>query len=171
MSASISTILLAALLLTSMGILGQSSVTALTNFNDTWKAMERRNTGINQTALRSDGVSYASPYVDVVVKNTGEEPLRDFTSWDLFLQYYTAGGTYYYLRAPYTTATAPADNKWTVRDIYVDAASTPEEFHPDILDPAEEMVIRVNVTPWADSSGANIILVGTRTGVTMRAAF
>lgn len=63
---------------------------------------ERAGTGVELVTL-----SYASPQVDVVLRNTGRVGLRDFPSWDVWVDYYEADGTHHTERLSYTSAATP----------------------------------------------------------------
>jgi hypothetical protein len=171
MGTSIVTIMLAALIITAVAVLGQGAFTAVGNLNDGWKAMHERTVEMDNTGIEPVGVTTAMPTVDVIVRNDGQTALRDWASWDVFLQYYAAGGVYTNVRVPYTEAAEPSNNEWTVAGLYRVAPSTPEVFQPGIFDPNEEMVIRVRMAPSSDASGANVIVIGTPNGITMRANF
>ena len=64
------------------------------------------------------------------------------------------------------------DNEWGKVGIYVDASSLIAESHqPAILDPSEEVVLQLSMTPVADSTANNLVIIGTPNGVTVSAPF
>ena len=171
MSNAIVTVIMTALLLAGVSILAQGSFTAVGNVSDSWKQMETRSAALSRTDLGVVSTSYATPTLDVTVKNTGGEALRDFGQWDVVVQYYETDGTYHTTYLPYTTGTVDT-NEWQKVGIYLDAsASTAEAYQPDIFDPTEELVLRLSVTPVADESANNLVVIGTPNGVTVSEPF
>ena len=128
---------------------------------------ERAGTGVELVTL-----SYASPQVDVVLRNTGRVGLRDFPSWDVWVDYYEADGTHHTERLSYTSAATPAADQWSVEGIYLDAASGKgEAWQPGIVDPGEEVKLLLRLDPAAADPQSNETIVGLPNGVTVRMAF
>ena len=73
------------------------------------------------TRVELISLSYVSPQVEVVLRNTGQVGIRDFPSWDVWVDFYEADGTRQTERLSYTSAALPADDQWTVEGIYLDA--------------------------------------------------
>lgn len=152
--------------------MAQGSFTAVGNVSDSWKEMEARAVVLSRTDIDVIATSYATPTLDVTIKNTGGEPLRDLGQWDVVVQYYDVDGTYHITYLPYTSATSVVDNEWGKVAIYVDASGLTAEAHqPGILDPAEEIVLQLSMTPVADSTANNLVIIGTPNGVTVSEPF
>ena len=172
MSNAISTLMMIALMLATVSFLAQGSFTAMAQLSDAWTVREERRIVDARTSITSNGVSYATPSVDVTVRNNGAESVRGFSKWDVLVQYYEADGTFHSKWVPHTSATAPGDDQWTVTGIYLDAATLKAETtQPGILDPLEELILRVTVSPAADATANNRIVIGTSSGITLSAPF
>ena len=105
------------------------------------------------------------------MRNTGSTKLSDFAEWDVIVEYYQDSGDMVMAWLPYTTG-ALNDNQWQVAGIYMDAASLSSEvFEPNILDPGEEMVVRLKVQPSVGLTTTNRISLGTANGVTASTIF
>ena len=172
MSNAIVTIIMTALMLAGVSILAQGSFTAVDNVSESWKGMEARSAEITRTDLSILDMAYATPTLDVTLANTGDETLRDFAKWDVFVRYYETDGTLHDTYLDYTAASPVDDNEWQKYGIYLDAsAGTPESFQPGLLNPSEELVLRLKVAPDADSSKNNVVVVGTPNGITVSKPF
>ena len=159
-------------MLAGVSVLGQSSFTALGDVSDSFKEMEVRSGVRSRTDLSTVSVAYASPTLDWTLLNAGSESLRGYENWDVLVQYYETDGTYHTAWLPYTTASPVGDNQWTVQGIYLDAATLKAEAsQPNILDPQEELVLRLQVSPAADSDANNLVIAGTSNGVTLSSPF
>ncbi|MCH7482765.1 MAG: hypothetical protein IIC95_08865 [Chloroflexi bacterium] len=172
MSIAIVTVMMTALLLGGVAVFAQGSFAALTKMTDAWNEMEDRTSAMARTSLEAVSTSYATPTIDVTMLNSGGIALRDFAKWDVVVQYYETDGTYRSAWLPYTGSTPVADNSWGVVGLYQDAAaSKPEAYQPNILDPGEHLVISIVVDPPADSTANNRVLVGTPNAATLSSAF
>ena len=172
MSTAIVTAIMMGLLLTSVAVLGQQSFTALRLITDAWSDMEDRGRAMVRTDISTVSTSYSPPTLDVTVLNAGQEPLRDFAKWDVVVQYYEVDGTYHSIWLPFTTASPVGDNQWRVVGLYLDAAtSKAESSQPNILDPGEELVIRIGLTPAADAAANNVAVIGTPNATTLSTPF
>ena len=173
MSNVITGFIVIAVLLIGTGVMVQGAIKWMTQTSDSWSERESRSSEIVRTSISvisTDKTS--SPYVDITLKNIGQTPVRDFAAWDVILEYYEADNTYHQSWLPYVNSAPPGDNKWTVIGLYLDAAtSTVEKFQPNILDPEEEMVIRVQLSPVVGASTDNRIVISTPNGVSVSAAF
>ena len=128
---------------------------------------ERAGTGVELVSL-----SYASPQVEAVLRNTGRVGLRDFPSWDVWVNYQEPDTTHHAQRLSYTSAATPADDQWSVEGIYIDAApGKGEAWQPGIVDPTEEVKLLLRLDPAAADPQSNETIVGLPNGVTVRMAF
>ena len=172
MSSAIATLMMVALMLATVSLLAQSSFTAMAQLSDAWTSEEERRLVDARTSVTSGGITYATPSVDVTVVNNGDESIRGFSKWDVIVQYYETDGTYRSVWVPYVSGTSPGDGQWAITGIYLDAATLKaESTQPGILDPSEELILRVSVTPAADSTANNRVIISTANGITMSAPF
>ena len=172
MSNAIVTVIMVALMLSGVSLLASTSLTAVGNISESWKDMEVRSGALTRTDIRAISTSYTTPILEVTVENTGREALRNFAKWDVLVQYYETDGTYHTKYLAYTTASPVADNTWGTAGIYIDASAAKEEaFQPNILDPSEEVVIRLKVSPSANGAANNLVVIGTPNGVTVSKPF
>ena len=73
---------------------------------------------------------------------------------------------------PHTTVADPPNGKWTDRGIYHDAVTLDSEvYEPNIFNPGEEIIIRVNITPEIPSGTDNLVTIGTANGARLSAPF
>ena len=87
--------------------------------------------------------------VDVTVSNTGSRSFTeaDLAQWDVFLDYVPATGLDRKVSRLDFSDTLTA-NTWIVRDIYLDSSTSENELiNPGIVDPQEELVMRLQVSP------------------------
>ena len=172
MSSAIATLMMVALMLATVSLLAQGSFTAMAQLSDAWTSEEQRRLVDARTSVTSGGITYATPSVDVTVVNNGDESIRGFSKWDVIVQYYETDGTYRSVWVPYVSGTSPGDGQWAITGIYLDAATLKaESTQPGILDPSEELILRVSVTPAADSTANNRVIISTANGITMSAPF
>ena len=172
MSNAIVTIIMTALMLAGVSILAGGSFSAVDHVSESWKGMEARSAAITRTNLSIVDVSYATPTVDVTLANTGDETLRDFAKWDVLVRYYETDGTLHDTYLNYTAASPADDNEWQEYGIYLDAsAGKPESFQPGLLNPSEQLVLRLKLAPAADSAADNVVVVGTPNGITVSKPF
>ncbi len=96
--------------------------------------------------------------VDVTLKNRGDRAYARFKKWDVNVEYVDTSGDLVTSWLAYSEEAA--DDAWTVKGIYLDAAKeTSEVVGPGVLNADEEMVVRVRVTPPAnDGSTGRVVL-------------
>ena len=110
-------------------------------------------TGLDESG--ATGLSWANTQ-RAIVENTGQTKLAGFSKWDVIVQYYDGGGTYYVKWLPYTEG-ALGDNEWQRTAIYLNGQ--PEVFEPGILNPGEEMLIDAKLSPSPQQgTNANVII-------------
>ncbi|MFC2001120.1 hypothetical protein ACFLUZ_01285 [Chloroflexota bacterium] len=103
--------------------------------------------------------------VEFTLSNDGETKLADFALWDITVQYYDYLNNYQVYWLDYVTGT-PGDNQWTVEGIYLDAeAETSELLETGVLNPGEEIVIQVKLSPKVHISAYNLAIISTPNGV------
>jgi hypothetical protein len=136
--------------------------------SESWKEMEERAGEIARTKIAPLTAETQSngTIVEIAVRNEGQTDLGSFPRWDIIVQYYGDNSTYHIQHLSYTPDAAPDDNEWTVEGIYLDAqTSDPEIFEPAILNPEEEMVIRMKVDPPVGGNTTNLATIATPNGV------
>lgn len=172
MSNVISGLIIIAIFLGGVALLSQAGIVSVRQTVDAWDGLQTRQSAILLTRVEVAKTKNTPPQVDITLQNTGQVHLGSFSAWDVFVQYYTLDGTYYIKRLTYTTASSPGDNEWTVRGIYVDEnATTAEVFQPDIFDPGEYLVVRMNLSPSARTNQVNYATVAVSNGVTVSTTF
>ncbi|MBI5302723.1 MAG: hypothetical protein HY868_11340 [Chloroflexi bacterium] len=110
--------------------------------------------------------SAGGDYVYVTFKNIGTTKLTDFNRWDVILQY-TGSGTGQVRWYPYGAGA----NHWTEQIYQIASPPTAETFEPGVLNPGEELVVTVNVSPVVDASTINLATVSTPNGISASMVF
>lgn len=106
--------------------------------------------------------------VEVILSNEGDTKLADFDQWDVILEYKDGGGSCHTEWYPFGLGI----NEWTKTGIYLDASTaTGEVFDKGILNPGEEIVIQVSVSPWVGSPTTNLATVVTPNGISASTVF
>ena len=143
-----------------------TSVDTSTNGLD---AVGQRNEAIMRTELTPLSTSLPSGNtLDIILENSGQTRLADYDKWDVIIQYYDGAGTYHVVWLPYTEATL-GDNEWQVAWIHLDGAA--EVYEPNVLNPKEQIKIRVQLNPAPGSGTTNMVVVATPGGVTASTYF
>ena len=159
-------------MLIGVGFFSQSGFTSLQQLTEAWNKLDARQTQRSQTRLEVIKTSTAGGLVELTLKNTGQEAIRDFASWDLVVDYLDTAGDRWSLWLPYTSSNPPGADQWTVEGVYLTATTRPEVFQPNILDPEEEMVIEFALSSTLAGGGlSHKALVGTPNGVTVSTFF
>ena len=84
--------------------------------------------------------------VDITISNTGNVGYGDFDEWNITVEYWSDSEELVIKRLSFSDTTA--DNRWMLRAIYKDAASALAEIvDANVLNPMEEMVIRLRLNP------------------------
>ena len=136
------------------------------------ETVSERDEEIMRTNLSTLSANLTAPdWLEVALRNNGQTKLSDFAKWDVIVQYYDSGGTYYVKWLPYVTGT-PGDNQWTKKGIYLNAeGQTPEVFEPGILNPEEEIVIEAKLSPSVGAGTTNLIVTSTPNGIPASTTF
>ncbi len=154
------------------GLLSDTSVSSVARVADAWKDMEVREGEIARTSLQSVSSAFVdNKTLDYTLKNSGELALADFGAWDLVMQYYDASGNYHVKWLPRTTGALGPD-QWKITGIYIDAAGGSSEiYQPNVLDPDEELRIRLSLST-AFGGGTNVVInLASPNGVTLSDSF
>lgn len=138
--------------------------------NMTDRTGERARTEL--TLLTAD-IAGTGANIDISFRSTGQTALADFSRWDVMIRYYQTSNNQDMrtLWLPYSTEAQPPDGEWTVSGLYLVVDSVPEVYEPNVFNPGEEMVIRLNITPAIPTSTDNIVTIGVANGVTVSAPF
>ena len=165
-----------ALMTTAVLVLTSAALSSADRVSFSWDAMAQRSNQIDKTNLTLDSTDMVptSTNIDVSIRNSGQTALRDYSSWDVIIQYYATSTNQglSILWLPRATTTPPSSGQWEVNGLYQDADTLESEvYDPNILNPGEEMIVRVNITPTIPTSTDNLITIATPNGVTVAAPF
>jgi len=146
-----------------------TSVQSATTLSESLKEMEEQAADIRRTEIDAidNIVDVGDDDIDVTVVNDGHTDLVQFPKWDVIAQY-ESSGTDYTTYLEYTTDVDPGDNHWTVVGIYL-PDDTPEVMDPNILNPGEKVVLRIDLNPLMDDKTYSMVTVSTPNGVTSQA--
>ena len=125
------------------------------------------------TLINADLVT-TSTDVDISFRNAGQTSLAEFAKWDVLIQYYATSTNQglAITSLSHTTSTTPANGEWTNRGIYLDADTLKAEvYEPNVLNPGEEAIFRLNITPKIPTSTDNVVTIAATNGVTVAAPF
>ncbi len=103
-------------------------------------------------------------YVEVTLKNTGDTKLADFEQWDVIVRYTDASGGDHVDWYGYP-------GQWTKQVFQTASISAPEAFDPGILNPGEEIVLQIQVSPAVGSGTTNLVTVATPNGISASTVF
>lgn len=165
MDTAITGLIVIAVLLLAVTTISERYFSAQDTILESWQEMEERMSERARTRLSPVGAETkpGGGTVEVTLRNEGEVKLADFEQWDVILQYHGDDGCHveWY---PF--------GEWTVEGIYLDASETiTETFEPNILNPGEEAVIWISVSPPVFVSSTNMATVATPNGITASAVF
>jgi len=131
--------------------------------------ISNRGEGIMRTELSTTNAAMQSANTLLVsLQNDGQTKLASFSKWDIIVQYYDAGGTYYVKWLPYTEGTL-GDNEWKKAGIYLNGDA--EAFESDIINPGEEIRIQAQLSPSVGADTTNLVVVSTPNGIPASTAF
>ena len=146
---------------TALGDMVGLTVTSADSLRESWREAEH---AVDSSVIPLSA-SVSGTDVDVVVANRGRlkyaEP--DLDKWEVVVRYEDAGGTPHIEYMNY--ADALATGSWTVQQIYLDEpTATVEVIEPDILNPNEEMVIRMRLSNTPGSASLNLVTISPPEG-------
>ena len=144
----------------------------LTSVDSTTIGLEEissRGEEIMRTELTAANTSMPSAsLLRVSLENSGQTKLSSFSKWDVIVQYYDGGGTYYVRWLPYTEETL-GNNEWRKVGIYLDGQV--EAYEPNMVNPGEEVVIEAKLNPPIGDNTTNLVVVSTPNGIPASIAF
>ena len=124
-------VLTLALVLRVVFTMGTDMTRTFSELTDAWDStrsgwFERAETDIDMHMLTNVPPSNNSTSVEVVVTNEGDVALANFALWDVIMQVTKTNqmGIEY---LTYTTAAVPNEGEWTVKGVYLIAATETEE--------------------------------------------
>ena len=174
MAIILTTLFAVMLILAGALILTDASLSSASDVSSSWDRMVDRDGDRARTELTliTADIGGGGTNIDISVRNTGQTALVDFKEWDAVIQYYETASNQdlRVLWLPY--ASPPAHGQWEVVGIYMDAGvPVAEVYEPNVFNPGEEMVVRVNITPAIPANTDNLVTIGAANGVTLAAPF
>ena len=141
---------------------------------ESWREMEERTGERARTRIsqEDDEMIGAQGFdVRVILENTGQTRLADFSHWDVIVQYYDEDTNYYIKRLPYSGG-SPEDDQWALTGIFQETqTSTPDVFDPGILNPGEQAWFHLKLNPKVGAATNNWVVMSTPNGVTTQVVF
>lgn len=104
----------------------------------------------------------------VIVKNDGHTDLGDWEKWDVFIHYRNPNPNNYmqYVRLAYNSSYPPGNDQWAKQGIYLDQAATiPEEYEKDRLNPGEYVKLGLKVSQSIKNNTWVYIKASTPNGI------
>lgn len=145
MESVISAVIILFLLLFAAFTLGETALKGQQTVYDAWQDSAipaQVNIELLEAEVIDDGDT-----LSIILSNSGPVAIAEFPTWDVLVEYYDAVGTYFIEWLNYAPHT-PLNNEWTITGIYSDAAfGITETFDPDILNPGEQLVMEVHLSP------------------------
>ena len=173
MESAIISLISMAIILTGTVTLVRVGISAVDSTSASWQEASNRDREMRGTDIDVVGVSVGGGGADVqlTVGNVGDIHLRDFSRWDVIVQYSGSDNNYYIKRLAYSEG-GPSDNQWTLTGIYLNAASsTVEIFEPSILNPQEEALFDLKLSPVVKVGSTNLVSVVTGNGTVATKSF
>ena len=135
-------------------------------------AQQQRDTRVNDIARTAVSpvemrILNSGSVIEVRLHNSGSLKLADFDHWDVFAEYYddSAVPAYQSNKLPFDT-TSTAINAWSIGGIYLDwKQNISEDFDPGILNPGEDIVLRLNISPSVGVGQSAQVTIVTENGV------
>jgi hypothetical protein len=141
-------------------------ITSAQSASDGLKQLQLNNQEIANTKLDVVGGNFLEDgSIEVIIKNTGQTKLGDFSRWDVIAEYKDDTEQTNVKWMPYTVST-PVDNQWSVSGIFIRAdLEISEQFDPAILDPSEEISLRAVLSPPVGPANAVRLIISTPNGI------
>ena len=151
---------------------------ALSSANDAaaaWETMTKRTGQAYRTELKliSADAQGSGQDIDVYIRNDGQTSLRDFSRWDVMIEYYEQpGNTDLNIAWLSSTSTPPASGQWALKGIFMNAGTEEAEvYERNVFNPGEEMTIRLNISPAIPANTDNLITIAAPNGIRLTAPF
>jgi flagellar protein FlaF len=172
METVISALIVIALLVMAIVGLSQVSISSQAAIAESAGLMQERTgdrarTNLASLSAQTTSLDSTTDAVQITLKNTGSTKLSDFDRWDVILQYTDGTSNPVVKWYPIGNGT----NEWSDA-IYLNASSqTAEVIEPGILNPAEEMVVTVVLSPTVETGTTNLAVIATPNGITASTVF
>ncbi|MCH8206377.1 MAG: hypothetical protein IH956_05175 [Chloroflexi bacterium] len=165
-----------AMMITGAVTLTDASLSSASDISLAWPRMVERSGDRARTRVQllSADIGGSGADVDISLRNSGQTALAGFSDWDTIIQYYeSANNTDMRVQwLSYTTSASPSSGEWTVVGIYQDAGTQdPEVYEPNVFNPGEEMILRLNISPAIPATTDSMVKIGAHNGVTLVAPF
>jgi hypothetical protein len=160
METAIAALIIITLILFGLLTISQSALAAQDGVLESWREMEQRLEERARTDLSSVSgqTSALGDNIDITLRNDGSTKLADFEQWDVILQYTGSGLlTQWY---PY----GPGIDHWTY--LIVD-----DVFDPGILNPGEEIMVQIWVSPPVAAGTTNLATIAAPNGISASTVF
>jgi hypothetical protein len=171
MESIVAAIISVALILFATMSTSQGTLTTAGVLSQSWKEMESRTEERVRTDIRAESVSVGDSgrRINITVVNEGSVRVGSFEDWDVVIQYTDGSNVYHVMWVPYDPDGSPEYNEWGVT--YIQFGGDPEVFEPDILNPGEDMQLRVRPNPGLGNGRYGTVLISTPNGVTTSIQF
>jgi hypothetical protein len=123
-------------------------------------------TRLTPISTNLDLVSGPDP-LEIVLENTGQTKMADFSEWDVIVQYYDASSNYIVKWLPYSAG--GGTNKWDVGWIRLNGGA--ETFEPNVLNPGEQIMLETSLDPSANATATGMVVISTPSGITCTTYF
>lgn len=153
-------LMLSTVLMARGGFLGADAIgQSLRTSEATYAAQSHTTLTVTSTSIDPTGAN-----ITITVRNDGQTPIANYSSMDIVLQYYVAGGARYDVWIPYTSGPLAA-NTWTT------GAFTNDLFNPGILSSGVSVQLLIRVNPVVGPGTTNLAVIGSDLGVTTQTFF
>jgi len=172
MESAITGLILITLLLISVLTLAHALLSVQDQAIASYREMTDRLLDVARTDIASADLATVSgnALVEVTVRNEGQTKLADYEDWDVIVQYDTGASDHIIEWLPYESVGSL--RQWKVKGLYLDAdAAIEERFDPHILNPGEELVVQLWLSPTIGISTTNLVTIGTPQGITASTVF
>jgi flagellar protein FlaF len=168
METAITVLIMSALLILSIVGLSQTALSTQASLAESSGQMQERVGERARTSLTALGAqtSSAGDSVQITLKNSGSTKLADLQNWDVILQY-SDGPTQWAMWYP----NGDGSNHWVEQNYQAASTLAPEVINPGILDPGEEAVVTVTVSPPVGSGTTNLAVVAVPNGISASTVF
>lgn len=172
MESAVATLIIVTVLLFGALTMAHTFLSMQDELLQSWRAMEERvgeRAATGLAVVRGEVVGMGEA-VEVTLRNDGRVRLADYARWDVIVQH-DAPAAQHLAWYPHADAAAPGEACWTVVGLYRDAAlGAAEVFEPGILNPGEEIVIRISISPAVAAGSTAVAVVATPNGVSAATA-
>jgi hypothetical protein len=161
MEHAIPALVIAAIIVVGGVILADVTRGSLETVDESWRDIEAISEERLGTELSvvSTQVTDGGATVTAVIGNEGRTSITGPARMDLIINYNGTDDERHVVWLPYTDATPPGDNEWTVDSISGDYRN------PGMLDTGEEMTIQIHLNPATQEGPDRWLVVATETGV------